>query len=265
VRVAALGGLEDAVGELHPDSLHECLQAEDVDVREGAVWCAMARRFPIAHSTALHEVQLRTSAASVLALPLALCGSARDAERMFEVAAENPEPRVYEALGWMGDIRIVPFLLGRLAHGDAAAIIALQRLTGASILGTDLPTYDKGALPFSPGAAYPEPFLLLSDDAEMWRAWWERYGHAAAAGTRYRFGRPWSADVNLWEMELAHVGPRTRRLAFLELVARFGVIPPFDPTDLVSRQRKQLAQCREFLQLNRSSSLQGQWPSRLAS
>jgi len=95
-------------------------------------------------------------------------------------AAAGGSACALEALGWHGHPEAVPFLRERLQGAMA----------GHALL----------ALQLLAGA---------SEEQEEFRA-----------GTRYRFGRPWTLADDLGQIEASEARPRERRIAFLELCAR---------------------------------------------
>jgi len=189
----------------------------------------------------------------------AAIGGGPEALADFETATKGKlPPAVLEAMGWYGNLKFVDLLLARLAKGEVAAVGALQRLTGASLTKDEPdPEYAKGDEPFVRGFAPPPVELELTEDAEVWSAWWAKHRGRASLTKRYRWGHLWSPQDNLWELEHAPASMRERRLAYHELVARTGATHPFDPREFVSRQQAALARWREAPELRKATA--GTW------
>ncbi len=261
--VETLRALEHVPGELDPSELRLALTDPRPAVFSAAAECAIARGYAMGAREA--EARLRAGTVTpTAALLCAVTGDAQSLEPLLGAVATLAVPETYAAVGWYGSVKAVPFLLGRLRDGDEAAVIALQRLTGASLTDDEpMPEYAKEDRPFTRDRFIAPRFVLeLSGDAERWAAWWRRYGEAADPGVRYRFGHRWSTRDDDYELHDAHTSPRDRRLAHLELCARTGTTLPFDPRELVVRQRAQLAALREYLGSEHARAPRGTWPVR---
>jgi hypothetical protein len=164
----------------------------------------------------------------------------RDAfEMLIEAAAVSASPVLIAALGWFGHADAIGYLMGRLEGNEEetqrAAAGALARICSSPE-------------PRAPSQAPALPRSLVLDP-KPWRVWWRSAERNFDAGVRYRFGAPWRASTNLWELEREHASPRERSFAYLELLARFAIGAPFEPSDFVARQRQQLAALAERVQL----------------
>lgn len=154
------------------------------------------------------------------------------------------------AAGWYGEPTFVPFLLGRLRHGDesaaTAALDALERITGASIVDAGITLeYRPTEEPFTGTERPPyEPPGLLDGTPDAWAAWWDAWGEGAVEGVRYRWGRRWSVESVMHELGGGAFIQRDRPWAAMELSARAGAPPHLDWTDWILRQRRALDELR---------------------
>jgi HEAT repeat protein len=247
---ASVAGL--ASTQLPHDVLARLVNAEDEALARAGITAAFLEGSPLGLVRAYGLVGMGKGRFADAAMFLALGADAKAREPLRANAAADGSPISIEALGWLGDVEAVPFLLGMLEEGDpgarAAAVAALFRLTGAPLTKDDPdPPYPEDAPPFS--ATFHEPLRAhdLTDDAAIWRAWWERHGKLAKVKDRYRFGHRWSVHDNMWELEDPQSGQAERTFAYLELCARSGGDIPLDLDHFVARQRRQLGEWRAFL------------------
>jgi hypothetical protein len=248
-----------------PDAeLSRLLADPDAELLEAGLVAALVRRRPMGARAALQLTQEGRGELGRGAVYAAL-STAEDGRRAFQQALAGPaSPILTEALGWLGDLEAVEALLRRLEAKDPAAAAALQRITGASL--TDAfpdPDYEPEALPFGRGWRPPPPFAVLSDDPEVWRAWWSKHQARVQRGVRMRWGRPFCAEALLWEMDQAPLSAAERRLGHLEAVVRTGGALPLDPTDFVVRQERQVQAWRDFLQQRPGQPPPGSWSTRI--
>ncbi|MBX3276028.1 MAG: hypothetical protein KF729_37600 [Sandaracinaceae bacterium] len=260
----AARALERVSGELREDDLRIALRHDDPVIFAAALETAIVRGF----RGAVLEAEYRLKRGANLphaALMLALTSDEKELDLVFALAATDPSPMVFETLGWLGQTSIVPFLLGRLRDGDVAAVRALQRLTGASLTkDITVRLYPAEDRPFQRDHFVEPPHeLVLSDDADVWEAHWERWGAPAREDRRYRFGHEWTTRDDYWEMAEGYAADRERRLAYLELCARSGGSLPFDPHAWVAWQRPQLEAWRDYLGPHHARAPRGLWTSRL--
>lgn len=260
-----LAALERVPGDLEPRELDAGLVAGSERLFRTAAETATARGFEIGVSEAVARLR-RGNFSGSAAMVVAVAGDENALDLLLEAAATNPTPEVYSALGWYGSVAAVPFLLGRLEAGETAAVLALQRLTGASLTEDDpsVPEYAREELPFlrlrwvAPTAEGP-----LCPDLGPWAEWWMRYGHGKAdPHVRYRWGHRWSTRDNLYELERGVSSPADRRTAWLELCARTGGTLPFEHDAFVVRQRAQIASWAEYLGREHARARAGHWPRR---
>lgn len=256
--------LERVTGELREDDIREALRHGDPAVFRAAVETSIVRGFRGAVIEA--EYRLRKVADfPFAALAVAIASDDKALEMLFSAAASSPSPMVYEALGWLGQTSIVPFLIGRLRDGETAAVPPLQRLLGATLTEEHTyRTYEPERRPFVRETFLAPPFeLVLSEDPDLWEHHWQTYGAEARDDRRYRFGHEWSTRDNYWELAEAYAAGRDRRLAYLELCARCGMRLGLDVDGWVSTQRPQIDAIRAFLGPEHSRAPRGLWTSRL--
>jgi hypothetical protein len=261
ILVELFGALETAGGVIDPVALRAGLASPDPAVFTAAAECALARGAGVVLSYARSHLRAGRGAFGNAALVCAIAGNETDRDLLFEAAAADPTPVVLDALGWCGSTTVVPFLIGRLRAGEAGSLPPLQRLTGASltaesVIETNLPPEER---PFTRKRRPPEVEILLSDDAELWQAWWDELGRDAQPQKRYRFGHAWSVADNLWELQEGPGTWRTRRIAYLELVARTGIQLPVDTRAFVVRQQRQIKEWDEALAVRRDRAPEGRW------
>jgi len=221
------------------------LDHHDEGVVREALGSAMRMCRPRGAERARRLTEERGGAWAEAALFTAISGGSDAYEVLMEAAAREGQPTAYRALGWFGDPRSVPFLLGRLRDGDdgqrATALDALERITGAGIVDAGIvPEYDRASEPFRGEPREYEPPGLLDGDPDAWAAWWERWGRLAERKTRYRWGRPYSLAQNLHELRDEAFIYRDRPWAHYELAARGRVPLALDEQDLVVRQEQSL-------------------------
>lgn len=195
------------------------------------------------------------------ALVVALGGEAGDLDALLAATQGPPSAPLTEALGWAGRIDAVPYLLDRLEAGDPAALLALQRLTGAS-LTAEQPAHDPDEpLPFTRDDRLPPAELVLLEDPAAWRAWWAEHGRRPDVRERWQHGRRWTPRDALWELAESASSPRDRTLAWLELRARTGARIPFDAREWVARQRRQVAAWSDYVGVRAAAWPAGTWPT----
>ncbi|HZJ54196.1 MAG TPA: hypothetical protein VFD38_08650, partial [Myxococcaceae bacterium] len=263
-RVAAAGAaaLATSAGPVDGALLLRLARSADEAVARAALESALVRRSETALRRARELAAEKRQDFAGAALVLGVAGTPEDLPVLRAACAAGSAPAM-EALGWLGHADAVDELLGQLGRASAAAALeALQRITGATLLGADPASeYEPGKGPFTRSQG-PVPLPVpLCPDPEPWRAWWREHGKAARRTTRWRFGHPWSPEDDLGEIELAPSTRGPRRLAFLELCARTGATPPLDLDAFVARQRRELAAAAELARRARVSP--GTWPVKL--
>ncbi len=203
------------------------------------------------------------------ALLVAIAGDADTRSLLLAQAAEHEAPILLEALGWLGHVGVVDFLIGRMSEKEAApaAIEALFRILGVPLeKGTKLEevrALEVEELPFGKPFSAPERPVEPCDDPEVWRALWKKHGALAPPGQRHRFGSPWTHEHTLWELGDRETPPPTRRLLHLEIAARTGGRAPFSPWQWGPRQRRQIDGWREHAASRRGLDRPGSFSVRV--
>ena len=172
------------------------------------------------------------------ALALAITGDPSDAALL---RALSPAPRAAHALGLLGAVTAVPWLLQMLAPGDeplqAAAGAALARLTGAPLVETaDLPAPDAEEPPRTPPLRVQRP----STSRVAWERWWHTHRARFDERTRYRAGAPLEARAPIDELAAPFTPFAERRRAAAEVRHLTRVPFPFDPDGWITEQKQAL-------------------------
>jgi hypothetical protein len=262
---ATARALGHARGQLNPAILRMLLYRPEEAVVRAALETAFIWRARAGFVRVRALCEERRPDFAQAAVFLALGSDGKDFELLVHAAQEGSEWAV-RALGWLGDLRAVDPLLEVLGEDkrSAAALEALQQLTGASIGEDGAPTRDEtAAQPFTPTYLPPE-VGLLSRDRTAWSAWWEKHRSRAKAGARFRLGHLWGPDDNFRSMEAAASHREERWWSYLELCVRLGESAPFDPAAFVRQQRRQLETWRSLHQARTGhrAGVRGAWPTR---
>jgi hypothetical protein len=249
-----------AVGPLDPAALLQLFRHPEAEVVEAALQTGLLRGNRAAATAALRLVQEGRGEFARAALYAAIASDDESRPVFARAWAAPLTPVLVEALGWLGDLGGVEPLLAHLAS-DPAAVPALQRLLGASLTEAE-PDPREPAPPFQEPWRPPRPFEVLSADAGVWRAWWTKHAPPPPWRARMRWGRPFTPEALLWELDEANLGPGDRHLAHLELVVRTRTQQALTVDDFVSRQEKQLQALRSALGA-RTREGAGRWILRL--
>ena len=167
------------------------------------------------------------------------------------MSVARSEPLI-RAVGWFGHASLVGPLVDHLHRCDpdllGVTVEALQRITGATLTEEcPDPPYGPEERPFARGYRVPAIVAELSEDPDVWSAWWRKHRVLADERVRYRYGHRWSLRDNVWELESPTSRRADRWLAYVEIVARTSATPPFDPDAFVWQQGEQLRSLRESL------------------
>lgn len=238
-------GLATLATPAPPGALGWFLQHSEEPVARAALRSALLLRRPVGYERAVALVQEGRGSWADAVMFVAVAGDL-SARALIEAELAAGSPAALRAAGWYGDVGFVPFLLGRLEHGDevsaGAALDALERITGASIVDASLvPTYSKRDEPFVRERREYEPPGLLDGTAEAWSEWWHRWGRRADPKVRYRWGRPYRVDDTLMELAGEEFVQRDRPWACVELTVRGRSTGWPDWEDLVLLQRRTVA------------------------
>lgn len=254
-----------AVGALDERRVAVLLRSSEPSTVEASLRAALIRRWPLAARTALQLVQDGRGDHGRAAVYAALSATETARPVFAKATAARRSPVLAEALGWLGDLDSVDALLQWLGQGEAAAAMALQRLTGASLTeDVPEPVYARPEdQPFGRGWRPPSPYEVLTADPEVWSAWWARYRGRAQPALRWRWGRAFTPEALLWEIDAGPFGPDDRSLSHLELVVRTGESLPLAVDDFVVRQERQVEAWRSTVSRLATSVSTGAWRARL--
>jgi hypothetical protein len=244
VLASAVRSLPTLVGPRPAGLLGWSLSHTSELVVRAALEAATLLRSELGHAKAVDIVQTGRGDFAEAAMFVAITGGPEARRVLEDEIASDGSPTALRALGWYGDVTFVPFLLGRLRHGDdgakAAALDALERLTGASILDAKIVhEYRRKDRPFVRERRDYELPGILDGTPDAWEAWWKAHGRGADPKVRYRWGHPWSLRDNQWELEHGAFLQRDRPFAAMELAARRAPTL-LDWTALVNAQRRAL-------------------------
>jgi len=254
-----------AVGALDERRIAALLRSPDPLTVEATLRAALIRRWPLGARAALQWVQEGRGDFARAAVYAALSSTETGRPLFARARASGRSPVLAEALGWLGDLESVDPLLEWLRQGEAAAAIALQRLTGASLTDElpDPPAPLPEDQPFGRSWHPPPSFEILTADPEIWSAWWTKHRARAQTALRWRWGRPFTPDALLWEIDAGPFGPDGRTLSHLELVLRTGESLPLAVDDFVARQEAQVDAWRVAVKRLSTSQPPGSWRVRL--
>lgn len=181
------------------------------------------------------------------------------------------------ALGVLGDLRAVKPLYTHLSNEDVAeaAATGLNLITGADLyedafipeeidedelFEEELEKYRQGEVPMRPdGQPFGTTVTRISQNPEDWHTWLNDNKKRFDARYRYRRGKPFSLAGLLASLESEHTPRRARRLAYEELVVRYQMNLPFEADMPVHRQKRSLADIRQWVQSNDQVFHSGAW------
>lgn len=213
----------------------------------------------------------------VLALGLAGDRSAATLLRKRLKSEVVGEDAIY-ALGMLGDLSSVRALCDCLANEELAELVswALFWITGAPLFDNEFvaETVDESTLFPTELAAWREhgeapkradgkPFgatvYRLSQDASLWHRWLSDHARDFDANVRYRRGSLYSLR-SVYDCLLEPSTPHAwRRLAYEELVVRFGCEVPFEADWRVAEQRVALKHIESWVQATEAQFAAGTW------
>jgi hypothetical protein len=243
VLASAVRSLPTLVGPRPAGLLGWSLSHASELVVRAALEAAMLIRSELGYHKAVEIVSTGRGDFAEAAMFVAIAGGPEARQVLEDEIASDGSPTALRALGWYGDVTFVPFLLGRLRHGDdgakAAALDALERLTGASILDAKIvPEYRKKDRPFVRERRDYELPGILDGTPDAWEAWWKAHGRSADPKVRYRWGHAWSPRDNRWELEHGEFLQRDRPFAAMELAVRARAAVSLSWLALVRSQRE---------------------------
>jgi uncharacterized protein (TIGR02270 family) len=210
-------------------------------------------------------------------IPLALGGD-RSAVPILRQAAgvDDANADTILALGILGDISVVALLMAQLG-GDLApaAAQALDLVTGAhlyervfipdeveedDLLDEEKEAFKQGKMPTKPdGTPYGVYVNRLSQDQQVWSAWWSENYSKFDEKIRYRNGRAYSPASLLETLQAEKSSFRVRQLAYEELVIRYDMDVSFEADLLVIDQLRIMNEINLWITAHRARFKDGEW------
>jgi len=268
----ALGRLNDQTAR--PFLLAKYLRHEDETISQEAAQALLRMGEPEALNYCLLSVQSQHWPDELIGIS---AGPSALGPLMKKAAREKSKASCLMGLGLLGDIAATETLLGRLADPETAeaAALALNLMTGAEIyedafipdemdedelFPEELEKFRQGQPPTRPdGTPYGVTITRLSQKPEDWQKWWANDASQFKAGIRYRNGKPCDPECLLANLENPKSPNKVRKLAYEELVIRYGMIFPFEADMLVIEQKKALAKISQWVKNNSSRFQPGAW------
>jgi hypothetical protein len=253
-QVDALERTDPALLEQLPDALLQLLRPEGSEaVREAAPTLETEPARLI-----LRSARAQPDALVEPMLVAALFGApAQRASLVPAVALPDQRHAALFALGYTGELSVVPVLLSQLARPDVRAqklaAEAISTLTGLDTTAAPyvrLPRPEDDLLPLLgldrernsiPSAVDSLPL----PHARAITAWWRAHGHTLAEAPRVLLGVPWTPELVLRALEILPLRRRHALATWLE--GQSGGRVQIDTRALCRTQVKQLAQARAFL------------------
>ncbi len=180
------------------------------------------------------------------------------------------------ALGLFGEISAMDILLESLEQSEFAesAATALNLIAGAEIhedafipeeidedelFPEEAEKIKRGESLYPKGEEPGETITRLSRDPQSWRRWWAENQSRFEPRTAYRNGQPYSPASLLENLESETSPPKMRRMAYEELVIRYGIDIPMETDMLVLRQKQAIGQYRAWIGKNSARFAPGKW------
>ena len=179
------------------------------------------------------------------------------------------------ALGLLGSIAMVENLTDSLSNDETAenAALALNLITGAelyeahfipeeidedALFEDELEKHKKGKL-YAPGEEPGETITRLSQNPETWRNWWDESKENYDPELRYRNGKPYSPECLIENLTSEKSPNIIRKLAYEELVIRYGIDFRFETEMFVKDQIAAIKQYESWLEANPNKFEHGKW------
>ncbi|HJL19687.1 MAG TPA: HEAT repeat domain-containing protein [Sandaracinaceae bacterium LLY-WYZ-13_1] len=254
---AAAAALGTTKGRIDDGTLDRLLHHEDELVVRETIRGGVARGEVLAARRARTLVRSHQGAFADAGVTHAVSHGRDALDALLEDAAVTGAPACLRALGWLGHVSAVPYLIGRLEAEDEetrrASAGALQRIAGGRA-----PDASSEAAEAAPQVLPQLPEGPPSEDPEAWRGWWGRAEATFDPKERYRFGAPWLPETNTRELRNERSSLAAREWSHLELSARLGVRAPLDVRAFVATQRRMLDKIEDEV---RESPLRARgWP-----
>ncbi|MDH5651307.1 MAG: hypothetical protein OEZ39_05485 [Gammaproteobacteria bacterium] len=211
---------------------------------------------------------------AALLTQLALAGRHNDLNLIYNAAAlPNMALPSLQALGILGDARVVPALIKALLNNDdeikQATAEALALITGAGLQETvELPdeeieelepeeiTGESTAQADKETQQTPARTIKVtrpSQSFELWTKWWQAHHKHFAPEVRWRHGRPFSPQSCLMELNDPQSPFELRQQAY-RAMQLLGCRTPFEPDWLVTRQLKAIMSMKHTYQITESAA-----------
>jgi len=269
--IRALGRLrEKGAGTLLP----EYLEHDDETVRSETA-LALLR---IGDSQTINRCLRSAVSKNGQLLPLGLGGDRSAVPVLQKVVSEDgATPEGIIALGILGDRSALDILLSKLSDKNLAesAAMALNLITGADLyeevfvpevieedelFGEELEDFRQGKVPVRPdGKPYGTTITRITQKPDDWRNWLRENGVRFKPHIRYRNGKPSSPVCLLENLESEKSPNKVRRLAYEEMVIRYGIDIPFETDMPVAQQKMVLAQFANWVHAKGSLFQEGTW------
>lgn len=207
-----------------------------------------------------------------------VCGTQRDRQSLTTIAQDSKlAAAALLGLGLLGDPEAVDALLYHLEEPSAAeaAALGLYLITGAELLEEafvpeevdedelfedELEQLGQGEPLTRPnGEPIGTMISRLSQDTQVWRAWWKENIHTFTHGVRYRTGRAASPSVLVENLRSELLPRDIRQLAYEELVIRYGIDAPFETEQWVRRQQRGIAELEAQATSHSRTGREGRW------
>ena len=211
-------------------------------------------------------------------VPLALGGSRSVVSVLLQSPSAGDGSKDYlYALGLLGDIAAVEILIAKLANDKLAssAAMALNLISGAEmyeevsipeeitedeLFEEELEKFKQGQVPTrSDGKLFGITITQISQKHEDWQKWWKENKSHFDPDIRYRNGKPYSLPCLLENLEFPKSPHMVRKLAYEELVIRYGMELPFEVDMFVVQQRQALANIAQWIKANSKRFQAGKW------
>ncbi len=118
---------------------------------------------------------------------------------------------------------------------------------------------EKGEPVYLPGQEPGENVFILSEDPEDWKQWLDEHLADFQSDIRYRNGKPYGPETLARNLEFERTPHRIRQLVGLELVFRYGIEYPFEPTAFVDRQQVEIEKYKHSAQSMSDGLKLGGW------
>lgn len=169
---------------------------------------------------------------------------------------------VLKALGILGNLKALKLLMEYLLHSDDEIRVeagkSLNRITGANLTEDAIVVEQEeadvevdeivgGETPSKEGNKREVEIVRDCTDQKVWMAWFRENKGRFSSGIRYRYGKPFSPQVCLEEIEHPNSVYRDRQRAYYELLIHTGYHIPFEADWFIEKQLDAIKQWREYL------------------